>query len=514
MLANLPIGRRLALAFVTVILVFMAVIGGTLFSAGRIKEAEGWNTHTYQVLSEAEDLLQAMINMETGVRGYLIAGQDGYLDPYKAGVAAFDEHLVRARQLTADNPAQQRRLADIEAHHHEFRTVADDYIALRRQVSAGSKSEADLMKAFGAGRDKAAMDAFRALQHEFAGTEEALLKERSALVEDTRSSNRWMIGLGSALGVLVAVVTGLLITRSITRPIGTAVAAARAIATGNLTSSIEVRTSDETGQLLAALRDMNTSLAGVVRKVRASSDSIATGSSQIASGNADLSQRTEEQASNLQQTAASMEQMNGTVKATAEHSTRADQLAAAARDAAARGGELVERVVTTMEEIDRSSRKVADIIGAIDGIAFQTNILALNAAVEAARAGEQGRGFAVVASEVRGLAHRSADAAREIKQLIGTNVERVQTGASLVDDAGTSMRTIVEQVAAVAQIIGDISLAMREQTQGIDQVNDAVGQLDRVTQQNAALVEESAAAADSLRAQAAQLVAAVGAFKI
>ncbi|MBG6081694.1 methyl-accepting chemotaxis protein [Rubrivivax gelatinosus] len=266
--------------------------------------------------------------------------------------------------------------------------------------------------------------------------------------------------------------------------------------------------------VLESLGAMQQSLARIVAQVRASSDSIATGSSQIATGNADLSQRTEEQASNLQQTAASMEQLSSTVKQNAETAQEANRMASSAAAAAARGGERVGNVVHTMQEISSSSKRIAEIIGTIDGIAFQTNILALNAAVEAARAGEQGRGFAVVAGEVRTLASRSAEAAKEIKSLIGASVEKVETGARQVDEAGESMTAIVAEVQRVSQLIGEITNATVEQSSGISQVGDAVGQLDQVTQQNAALVEESAAAAESLRLQAARLTELVGVFKL
>jgi len=322
-----------------------------------------------------------------------------------------------------------------------------------------------------------------------------------------------MIAL-AAIATGFAVAIAVMLTRSVTVPIANAVKVAQAVASGDLTSEIEVRGTDEAGQLLSALKTMNRSLVGIVRQVRESSHSIATGSAQIASGNADLSERTEEQASNLQQTAASMEQITATVKQSAAAARSASDLASVASAVAVKGGAAVGRVVETMGEISAGSRKIADITGVIDGIAFQTNILALNAAVEAARAGEHGRGFAVVAGEVRTLAQRAATAAKEIRSLIGQSVDQVGTGAGLVSDAGATMNEIVAQVQKVAQLISEIDTATREQTLGIGQVGDAVNQLDRVTQQNAALVEQSAASAESLSHQASALTRIVGAFRL
>ena len=320
-----------------------------------------------------------------------------------------------------------------------------------------------------------------------------------------------------ALGIVIAVVLGVLIARSITGPLGgepSALAAdASAIAEGDLLRQIDVKTGDNTS-VVARMAAMQASLVKLVSGVRQSSESVASASHQISLGNHDLSGRTEQQASALEETAASMEQLSSTVRQNADNARQANQLALSASSVAVQGGEVVAEVVDTMKGINDSSRRIADIIGVIDGIAFQTNILALNAAVEAARAGEQGRGFAVVASEVRSLAGRSADAAKEIKSLISTSVERVERGTALVDKAGTTMGEVVSAIRRVTDIVGEISAASNEQSTGVAQIGEAIGQIDQATQQNAALVEEMAAAASSMKSQADDLVGAVSVFKL
>lgn len=315
------------------------------------------------------------------------------------------------------------------------------------------------------------------------------------------------LSLGGAIGGAI------LISRSITGPLQGAVQVAQAVAAGDLYSDIPTAYQDEPGQLMRALKTMNDSLSRTVGQVRASTETIATASRQIAVGNLDLSSRTEAQASSLEQTASAMEEISSTVKQNADHAQQANRLVVAASDVATEGGAVVERVVATMGAIRESSQKMADIIGVIDSIAFQTNILALNAAVEAARAGEQGRGFAVVAAEVRQLAQRSAGAAREIKTLIGESVEKVAVGSQLVDGAGVTMKDIVAAVKQVADIMGDIALVSREQSSGLEQIKLAIQQMDETTQQNAAMVEQSAAAAASLQDEADKLVREVSVFK-
>jgi len=314
--------------------------------------------------------------------------------------------------------------------------------------------------------------------------------------------------------VLLAIGAAILITRSVVRPLHRAVEVARTVAAGDLTSRIDVSGNDEAAQMMQALNEMNASLLKVVSEVRTGSGEIATAAREIATGNLELSSRTEQQASSLEETASSMEEMTSTVRQNAENAQQANQLAASASDVARQGGAVVAQVVQTMGEIDTASRKIVEIIAVIDGIAFQTNILALNAAVEAARAGEQGRGFAVVASEVRGLAQRSASAAKEIKGLIDDSVGKVSLGSQLVDQAGNTMAEVVASVQRVSDIMGEISSASREQEGGITQINQAVTEMDTVTQQNAALVEEAAGAAGSLQEQADRLQQMVAVFKV
>ena len=324
-----------------------------------------------------------------------------------------------------------------------------------------------------------------------------------------------LIGIASiSAGLLFAVIFGIALVRGITRSLAMAIAASNAVAQGDLTHSIAVGGKNEVGLLIASLSSMKDNLVDIVSQVRNGTEAIATASSQIAAGNLDLSSRTEEQASSLEETASSMEELTSTVKQNADNARQANQLAVLASDVAVRGGKVVSQVVDTMESINASAKKIGDIIGVIDGIAFQTNILALNAAVEAARAGEQGRGFAVVASEVRNLAQRSAAAAKEIKTLIGDSVDKVDAGSKLVNQAGATMDEIVSSVRRVTDIMGEISTASAEQEAGIEQINSAIAEMDTVTQQNAALVEEAAAAAASLHEQAGELSQTVSVFKL
>ena len=338
-------------------------------------------------------------------------------------------------------------------------------------------------------------------------------KTGAQIAQANESSRKTLITL-AVIMALFSVIFAWRLTTGITRPLKRAVDVARSVASGDLSGQIEVHSTDETGQLLQSLKDMTANLLTLIGNVRSGTQSIATASSEIASGNLDLSSRTEEQASSLTETASAMEELTNTVKQTADNAQQANQLAQATSVIASKGGEAASEVVTTMESINQSAHKIVDIIGVIDGIAFQTNILALNAAVEAARAGEQGKGFAVVATEVRSLAQRSATAAKEIKTLINDAVGKIETGGRLVQQAGSTIDEVVVSVKRVTDIVGEISMASNEQSIGIEQVNQAILQMDQVTQQNAALVEQAAAATGSMQDQADQLTRAVSVFNL
>ena len=513
-LSNFKIGTRLYLAFGAVIALLAILVASAQSNLSSLDEANGWNVHTYEVLGEASGLLEGLVDIETGERGFALTGKEASLEPLLYGKRIFAEHLQKIRSLTSDNPTQQSRLATLEATQQRWlATAVEPVIALRRAAIADGNLEA-VVAAEQAGKGKADMDAMRALLVEIGKTERVLLAQRASEAASLKSRTTWVLLGGGAIAAVLACALAFLLNRNITRPLRDAVQLAQRVAKGDLSSQIVVRSQDETGELMAALRDMNAALVAIVGDVRGGTETIATASAQIAAGNMDLSSRTEQQASSLEETASSMEELTSAVKQNADNAQAARSLAASASAVAVQGGAVVADVVHTMGSINDSSRKIADIIGVIDGIAFQTNILALNAAVEAARAGEQGRGFAVVATEVRNLAQRSASAAKEIKGLIDDSVDKVGAGNKLVEQAGATMQQVVDSVQRLSTIIGEITDASEEQRVGIEQVNEAINQMDQVTQQNAALVEEAAAAANAMQEQAEQLTQSVQVFRL
>jgi methyl-accepting chemotaxis protein len=424
-----------------------------------------------------------------------------------ANISAFNKALVQLEPLLVA-PEGKALLAESKVKRDKYVAACERVFALMKE---GKREEASAL-AFGG-----AYDAMHALASTLRGQvdfQEKRFDTMSDKADATFAHARNLMWGAAAASLAIGLAAAYLITRSIVRPLAKAVEVARTVADGDLTGDIAVHGSDETGQLMQALKDMNASLLKVVGQVRAGSAEIATASREIATGNLELSSRTEQQASSLEETASSMEEMTSTVKQNADNANQANVLAATASEVARKGGAVVAQVVDTMSEINESSRKIVEIISVIEGIAFQTNILALNAAVEAARAGEQGRGFAVVASEVRGLAQRSAAAAKEIKVLIDNSVDKVNIGSRLVGEAGVTMAEVVSSVQRVTDIVTEISSASREQEGGISQINQAIAEMDTVTQQNAALVEEAAGAAGSLEEQAGQLEALISVFKV
>jgi methyl-accepting chemotaxis protein len=510
--ANLRVGTRLSIAFALLIATMLAM------SAFSLANMSGLNDNTEHIAGEkvpkmllAQDVLNNVNDTARAIRNAVLV-----TDP-----EAIKSELARVDKSRTENTIALGKLEKLVSGDKE----TAQYKAVR---DARTKYLADLAEFQKLSQDGKKDEAIQYLLTKVRKTQSAYLNELKALIklqveaiEEAKlqsdaawSSTRNVTIILSVVAAALAFATVWWITRSITVPLNEAVTVAQRVADGDLTAAIEVRTSDETGQLMQALKNMNEHLCNIVSEVRASTETIAAASTQIATGNMDLSSRTEEQASSLEETASSMEELTSTVQKNADNAGEANRLAITATEVASKGGAVVSEVVGTMGAINESSKKIVDIIAVIDGIAFQTNILALNAAVEAARAGEQGRGFAVVASEVRNLAQRSASAAKEIKTLISDSVSKVDAGSKLVDQAGATMHEVVDSIRKVTGMMTEIAAASQEQTAGIEQVNQAIVQMDDTTQRNAALVEEAAAASQSLQEQASKLAQLVGVFKI
>jgi len=509
---NLKIGTRLGFGFslILLLLVAMTAIGILRLSGASATTDEMINVkiRDERLISEWGKIIEVNAARTTGAFMVSNAADQKRLEALMA------ESSGRATQIQDMIGAS----LDEEELKPLFKQVLDTrktYTELRKSVfAAKNKGDIDSATKIYEGDMTQSRIRYLAALKSFADKQAALLDASAVDIQQQYKSGRTLLIMLGLAAIVMGVFAAWWITRTITAPINEAVKVAETVSSGDLTSDIQVNSNDETGQLMNALKTMNNNLVSIVGQVRNGTELIATASTQIAAGNQDLSSRTEEQASSLEETASSMEELTSTVRFNAENARQANALAISASEIASRGGSVVGEVVNTMGSINDSSRKIVDIISVIDGIAFQTNILALNAAVEAARAGEQGRGFAVVASEVRNLAQRSASAAKDIKGLIDDSVQKVQIGSDLVDKAGQTMDEIVQSIGRVTQIMTQISHASEEQSQGIAQVNDAITQMDQVTQQNAALVEQAAAAAESMQEQSAKLADVVSVFKI
>ncbi|MDA8522127.1 methyl-accepting chemotaxis protein [Acidovorax sp. NCPPB 4044] len=511
-LNHLPVGRKLWAIILGVLVTMLLLLGGLLAHVSRV------DAETARAVQASEDRISDALrwkgmverNVELVIIG-AITSEDALAAQLqadvKAGIAAVSEVQKRVveKAVSPEDKAQLERIA-------AERTSILAIVAEAQKARAAGDLE---------GARQIAQQRMRPAAARYTGAKETFVemqtkaRERAKAEGQAQRDRAQAIGFGLAVLVCVlAIAMARFVVASITRPLDRAVGLADAIAEGDLTVDVHDDRRDELGHLLRSLSAMSARLRGVVTEVRTGVESVSSASNEIATGNQDLSARTEQTAANLEETAASMEELTATVTQSADTARQANQLAATAAQAAERGGEVVGQVVASMQQITDSSRKIGDIIGVIDGIAFQTNILALNAAVEAARAGEQGRGFAVVASEVRSLAQRSAEAAKEIKQLIGTSVQNVESGSQQVHQAGQSMEEIVGSVRRVSDLIGEITASSTEQRDGISQVNQAVGNLDQMTQQNAALVEQSSAAAGAMRDQARRLSEVVSVFNV
>ncbi|WP_215409537.1 methyl-accepting chemotaxis protein [Janthinobacterium sp. JC611] len=511
-LRNVSIGVRLGLGFAVILLFSMLITGISVWrlhdvaSATRVMMEQPLAKERY--ISDWYGRIDSAVRRTIAIARSSDTSLSGYFAEESKVSSSSSAELQKKIEALIDKPEEKAMFAGLLEQRKVYIGSRDQVYKLKGEAQVEAANEV-FEKTFVPAAAKYQKMVSDLLEHQRA-TIDKTAREIDAVANTSRNLMLALAALALAFGVVCAWV----LTMGIVRPLRTAVDIARKVADGDLTAQIDASARDETGQLLLALKDMNTSLLNIVGEVRGGTDSIATSSTQIAAGNQDLSSRTEEQAGSLEETASSMEELTSTVKQNADNARQANQLAASAAQVAVKGGEVVAQVVGTMESINASSNKIVDIISVIDGIAFQTNILALNAAVEAARAGEQGRGFAVVASEVRNLAQRSASAAKEIKTLIGASVEQVNAGSMLVAQAGSTMNDIVDSVQRVSDIITEITAASSEQSVGIDEINRAIGQMDAVTQQNAALVEESAAAAESMQHQAHKLAQVVSVFKL
>jgi len=511
-LANMKIGARLALGFSLVIAMLLVAIGVALIRLAGLGEATEGLIRNEWVKAEAAALIDATARANARRTMELLIA----IDPTQ--IARIQERIEANKRQIDTALATLDRLVYLPRGKALLEGVKRDraaYVAsFTRVATLVLQGERDTAIRLTNEQTLPAIDKLQEAIAELEHFQKTIVQDKAGEVSASIVSASLWTGVLAVLAVGAGALIAVWITRAITRPMNAAVRVAQAVAAGDLTSRIGAVTTNESGRLLTALNDMNGSLTRIVGDVHAGSSAISTATGQIAAGNLDLSQRTEEQAAALEQTVASLQELADRVRANSESGQHANALASSTAEVAVRGGEVVQRVVLTMHNIDASSKRIAEIIGVIDSIAFQTNILALNAAVEAARAGDQGRGFAVVASEVRSLAARSATAAREIKGLIGESVANVGEGCKLVEQAGSTMHELVSGVRRVADIMAEISSASGEQSLGIDQINQAVRQMDQVTQGNAALVEESAAAAESLATQARALVESVSAFRL
>jgi methyl-accepting chemotaxis protein len=501
MFNKLGVDKKLYLGFGGMLVILLTLVFAAYSNFTRLDKSMEWDRHTYDVLMEADGILAALINIETGQRGFAIAGEEKFLEPYTAGKAAFDQHWNKARELTSDNPKQQERLAALREAYGRWTTDAlEPVIALRREVARGTVPMDSVVRMESAGRGKAAMDAMRAQLTAIQETEQALLKERTD--ETVALVDRMLMTLqgGGLLGAVLALALGFLLARMIVAPLRTAVALNDRMAGGDFTADIRVETEDELGQMLGAMKRMSDRLSGTISEVRGGSDALASAASQLSSTAQTLSQGTSEQAASVEETMASLQEIGASARQNAETTRRVEEMASKGAREAEEGGAAVRETVQAMKTI-------AGKISIVEEIAYQTNLLALNAAIEAARAGEHGKGFAVVATEVRKLAERSQQAAKDISEMAGSSV-------AVAERSGEMLNALVPSIRKTAELVQEVTATSAQQSAGVTQIDRAVQHMDQVTQQNASAAEELASTAEELAGQAEALQQLMATFRV